>query len=110
MSSVRLYARQIARFSPGNGAQVIACAIRRYQAGETVIHPGRHANDPGNVLQLFSIRRKPPFTDSLLRDILDAHFDTPRPELDREIRKMDQIIAEMFRQLPPYTIEVHDGE
>ncbi|MBS1369760.1 MAG: hypothetical protein HPZ91_07355 [Lentisphaeria bacterium] len=105
MSSVRLYARQIQRFAPGTGALVIACAVRRYQAGEIVIQPGRHADEPGNVLQLFPIRRKPPFADSLLRDILDAHFDTPRAKLELEIQQLDRIIAEMFRQLPSYIIE-----
>ena len=40
MSSVRLYKRQIDRFSHGNGAKVIACALRRYRDGELVIGSG----------------------------------------------------------------------
>lgn len=42
MSSVRLYKRQIDRFSHGNGAKVIACALRRYRDGELVIGSGSH--------------------------------------------------------------------
>lgn len=47
MSSVRLYKRQIERFSHGNGAKVIACALRRYRDGELVIGSGSHDKDPG---------------------------------------------------------------
>lgn len=105
MSSVRLYARQIARFSPGNGAKIIACAVRRYQSGEFVIQNNNVGKNSSDVLRIFPIRKKPPFPDETLRRILDAHFNTPRPELDREIKKLDAIIAEMLRNLPPYTIE-----
>lgn len=78
MSSVRLYKRQIERFSHGNGAKVIACALRRYRDGELVIGSGSHDKDPGNILQLFPVWKKPDVPDALLRQILDAHFDTPR--------------------------------
>lgn len=105
MSSVRLYKRQIERFSHGNGAKVIACALRRYRDGELVIGSGSHDKDPGDILQLFPVWKKPDVPDALLRQILDAHFDTPRLELDREIQRLDRVIGEMFRQLPEYIVE-----
>lgn len=67
MSSVRLYKRQIDRFSHGNGAKVIACALRRYRDGELVIGSGSHDKDPGNILQLFPVWKKPDVPDALLR-------------------------------------------
>lgn len=89
MSSVRLYKRQIERFSHGNGAKVIACALRRYRDGELVIGSGSHDKDPGNILQLFPVWKKPDVPDALLR----------------QIQRLDRVIGEMFRQLPEYVVE-----
>lgn len=112
MASVRLYARQIARFAPGTGRRVIECALRRYRDGELIVvrSEAKRNKTSENVLQPFPLRHRADVPDALLRDILDAHFNTPRPELDRSIEALDREIAQMMSELPAYIIEDEDGD
>jgi len=73
--------------------------MQRYRDGELVVQSIDNKKEPPNVLRAFPIRTRPNVSDAKLREILDAHFNTPRPKLDEEIARLDKEIAKMYAAL-----------
>lgn len=106
MGSARLYQDQVERLrKSGNGMAVIRFAVKRYRRGDFVIQKREtHQNTP-NVLQLYAMRTKfEGISDEELRQIIDAHLSNP-VDRSKEIARLDKLIAGMFKNLPPYSIE-----
>lgn len=82
------------RRHPGDGAAIIKTAIIRYKRGEILLQNARKKEKAHFVY--IHIRKRPPFSDSEIRRILDAHFAAPM--FAKEIAAADREIAEMLRQ------------
>lgn len=96
VSSVRFYSDQIARLKKSkNFVDIIDCAIKRYDAGElNLVFRGENY---GKAMETLSVRRKFPYSGEKLRAILDAHFNTPRERLEKDLenasKEVDALMA-----------------
>lgn len=108
MSSVRLYAHQVEYLKKSvNGASVIAAAIKRYRRGDFETYLKENPQNTQNVLQVYSISKKPPIDPELLRRILDLHLTVEDEVLKKQIEHDKRIVAEMEKAVfaSPYIIE-----
>ncbi len=108
MSSVRLYAHQVEYLKKSvNGASVIAAAIKRYRRGDFETYLKEKPKDTQNVLQVYSISKKPNIEPELLRRILDLHLTVEDEFLKRQIERNKRIVAEIEKSVfaKPYIIE-----
>jgi hypothetical protein len=108
MSSVRLYAHQVEYLKQSvNGASVIAAAVKRYRRGDFATYLQAKSKKPTNMLQTYSIAKKPPIPAALLREVLELHLTVEDEYLKRQVERDRRIVSELEKTVfsRPYIIE-----
>lgn len=76
-------------------SKIIYSAVERYKKGEILIQKQEKQKHQKSVLVSFPIRKRPPYSDSVIRSILDAHFAKPI-DMSKEIANLDREINSMI--------------
>lgn len=93
VTSIRLYSDQVERLKNTNRyVSVLDSAIRRYESGELIL---KHRDIESELIPL-SIRRQFKYSADKIREILDAHFNTPI-SLEDQISQADKEIESLMK-------------